>query len=181
MGRLPRVLVIEDEASVYHAYRHTFTGRFEAEWARTLEEATAILRHNGIVAVIADLCLTLDDKRDGMRTVAHLRRYYPEFPVVVVSGFLDVSDVIELHGQGVECAEKPVDPFALVELVERVALRPRGWPHAVAQVDAALRWARAHKAEAGVIASALAGAASFLAGLPGAVWDWLRAVGEKLR
>lgn len=112
------ILVIDDEASVYKSIRWVFAHRYSVKWAQNLTEAVHALKNEDISIVIADLKMG-EDGADGADIVAHLRTYFKDVPIIVLSGYLEVFGMQSMLRWGVRSfLTKPFDTKELMSVVE---------------------------------------------------------------
>jgi two-component system cell cycle sensor histidine kinase/response regulator CckA len=80
------VLIVDDEVAIRLSLHRYFTRLgYRASVARNGHEALVVLREAPKVdVVITDLVMP---ELDGRELIAHLRRDYPETPVLIISGY----------------------------------------------------------------------------------------------
>lgn len=86
--RRPRLLVVEDEATVQAALKKYFTAAgFEVRCACELEEAEALLVTDTYDIVIADLRLSWSYAAEGLEILRFVRRYSRGTRVIILSAY----------------------------------------------------------------------------------------------
>ena len=84
----PRVLVVDDSASVLHMLRATLEPMgFEVDTAGSLDEALRKLPLAPYGAIITDLRLAGDERTLGLELVSAARAAHPGASVIVLTGF----------------------------------------------------------------------------------------------
>ncbi len=72
-------------------------GRYALEWARSLEEAMAILETRDIGLVISELKLGCQDAMPFLKT---LKQFHPHIVTIILSSIQDISILVEMVNQG---------------------------------------------------------------------------------
>jgi DNA-binding response OmpR family regulator len=86
--RRPRLLVVEDEATVQAALKKYFTAAgFEVRCACELEEAEALLVTDTYDVVIADLRLSWSYAAEGLEILRFVRRHSRGTRVIILSAY----------------------------------------------------------------------------------------------
>ena len=89
-----RLLIVDDQATILFAMREYFTAFGHAvDCAPTLADAIQLLSTHAYDAVVADLCLTGNECRQGLQVVGFARARSPRTRVMLLSAY--VSDELE--------------------------------------------------------------------------------------
>ncbi len=110
-----RVLFIEDEPALRQSYERAFSGRYDAAFAATGQEALRLLAAHRPEVAILDLRLP---DTDGIDLLGRLREMVPTLPVIVTSAYLSLEP--QLQVLGLPHSGYLVKPFDLVALAERI-------------------------------------------------------------
>lgn len=97
-GNQPSVLLVDDEAEILDLYE----GYLELMPVRILraqdgDEAVAILDQTLPDVIVLDLKMP---NMNGIELLSHVRRKFPDIPVIFVSGYSDRSDIINMLNMG---------------------------------------------------------------------------------
>jgi len=117
------VLVLDDEADVRAAIRLQLKGsRFEILEAENVQQAIGLLGDNAI-SVDVIICDVRMPGVSGVEAVAYFQREYPNTPVIVLTGFPDVTLAVDFMKKKdvVDYLVKPVEKSKLVAAVEQAA------------------------------------------------------------
>jgi two-component system, LuxR family, response regulator FixJ len=121
----PQVVFVDDEPRVCDVVRKTLE-RAGLE-ARCLQDVDECLRH--LATQPCDLLIT-DVKmpgRDGIDLLREVRVRQPWIPVLIVTGYADVSMAVRaLKAGAVDFVEKPLDRDAFLQTVQRLIERNAG-------------------------------------------------------
>lgn len=110
-----RVLFIEDEPALRQSYERAFSGRYDAAFAATGQEALRLLAVHRPQVVILDLRLP---DTDGIELLGRLREMVPTLPVIITSAYLSLEP--QLQVLGLPHSGYLLKPFDLVALAERI-------------------------------------------------------------
>ncbi len=110
-----RVLFIEDEPALRQSYERAFSGRYDAAFAATGQEALRLLAEHRSQVAILDLRLP---DIDGIALLVQLRALEPALPVIITSAYLSMEP--QLRVLGLPHSGYLVKPFDLVALAERI-------------------------------------------------------------
>lgn len=120
---LPRILVVDDSATVRAAIRSSLKGRCDCDESDTTLDAFDKLRKGNYSLVIADVIIP------GLSGVELLRKVvteYPDVPVIMVTGVDKPQRALDAVRQGAfDYLIKPVDPYVLEMTVQRALERQR--------------------------------------------------------
>lgn len=117
------VLVLDDEADVRAAIRMQLKDtHFEILEAENVEQAIGLLVDNPI-SIDVIICDVRMPGVSGVEAVASFQLEYPTTPVIVLTGFPDVSLAVDFLKKKdvVDYLIKPVEKDRLIETVERAA------------------------------------------------------------
>jgi CheY-like chemotaxis protein len=122
-----RILVVDDEILIRMLVVDTLArGGLEVEEAGSFHEAVAKIRSVGdkLAAAIIDLGLP-DGSGDGL--VADIRGLWPTLPIILATGYAS-EDIRKRFAQDalLQIVAKPFDPEALLGVLRRFGVEPRG-------------------------------------------------------
>lgn len=123
---LRKVLVIDDEDVIRQTIRKQLDGTgFEIIEAKDGEQGIELLNTledpSTVDVIICDIRMP---KINGVEAIAYFRQEYPATPIIVLTGYPDITLATNLLKQGVtEYLTKPVDRQSLVEVVMKAAQR----------------------------------------------------------
>lgn len=118
----PRILLVDDEPDVLKSLELTLSRRYEVSTALTVDDAQEMLSAQEIDVVVTDLNFHGQTK-DGLALVDWLANQFPNMPVIILSGEVDVHRVISAQRRITEdYLVKPVDISQLMIAIEK-ALR----------------------------------------------------------
>ena len=123
---LRKVLVIDDEEVIRQTIRKQLDGSgFEIIEANDGEQGIELLNTlDNPLTVDVIICDIRMPKINGIEAIAYFRKEYPSTPIVVLTGYPDVTLATDLLKQGVtDYLTKPVDKQILVEAVKNAAHR----------------------------------------------------------
>jgi len=132
-----RILICEDDPDIAFMLRMILAqAGFDADTARTVEQAKKAIKEQHYLAVTLDLALPDDQGRqydpEGIKLVKELRRQdrTRELPVIVVSAIAD-QHKRRLNGSAfgiIDWLEKPLDEDRLLSAVKLIASHKQGLP-----------------------------------------------------
>jgi CheY-like chemotaxis protein len=115
---MPRLLVIDDDAVVCRILKRTLeSAGFEVLTAANGNAGLELYRRSRPEVVVTDVIMP---EKDGIETLAEIRRENPDAKVIAISGSNDTGlDFLRVMRQlGADCAlEKPVSAHALLAAV----------------------------------------------------------------
>ena len=104
---IKKILIVDDNKVFLSELAQSlgaFAWRFQAVTAENGEKALAVLESEHVDLVVTDLKMPV---MDGFEFLSHMRKTYPDIPVIVMSAFLDPDVEIKLRSMGVtRCIEK---------------------------------------------------------------------------
>lgn len=115
-----KILVIDDEVEVRETIQLQLAGTgYEVIEAVNGEEGIALLNDkDNPLSVVAIICDVRMPKINGIEAVAYFRHEYPSIPVIVLTGFPDVTLAVGFLKDGVsDYLVKPVEKEKLIEVV----------------------------------------------------------------
>ncbi len=130
---LPRLLIVDDEASIHHAFQRAFRGQdLEILTAMNASTAEQITKEQSPDAIVLDLHLP---DATGLSTFQKLRAIDERIPIILITGHGTTDLAIEAIKQGAfEYLLKPLELPQLRELIEtalqssRLMRRPAALP-----------------------------------------------------
>ena len=109
--RVPRVLVVDDEAGVRESVRMVLRGECEVVGAESVEAALRALDASRVDLVVLDLVMP---GRDGFALLEDLAKRRDAPPVIVLTATRSVADTARARALGAaECMRKPFEVDAL--------------------------------------------------------------------
>ncbi|MBI5761294.1 MAG: sigma-54-dependent Fis family transcriptional regulator [Planctomycetales bacterium] len=113
-----KILVVDDETSVLHAFRQMLTGvGHEVLVAESSEVAIQRIEHDQPDVVVSDICLPGLSGLDAFRKI---RENNPRLPVIFMTGQGTVDSAIEAMKLGAfDYQLKPFDPESMIATIER--------------------------------------------------------------
>jgi two-component system response regulator AtoC len=119
----PQILIIDDDRDLCELLDEGLAAAgYEVTWRLTAEEAIGLLQARDFDLVITDLNL---DGTSGIELCQRMKDNRPNTPVIVITGFGDMSSAVEAIRAGVhDFMTKPIDAQLLQHAIER-ALRMR--------------------------------------------------------
>jgi DNA-binding response OmpR family regulator len=112
---LRRVLFVEDEPGLRHAYQRYFGRRYKVAFSATGAEAITQVDRFDPDVVVLDLKLPDTDGVDLLRTI---RGHHADLPVVVTTSYASMQPLMDLLG--IDHSGYLVKPFELKELASRI-------------------------------------------------------------
>ena len=110
----PKILIVDDEASIRIALDRWFTLRgFEVQQAMDGQEAVDCCEKSNYDVITMDLEMP---RRGGVEAIALIKKLRPEVPVVVLTGYAKNADTAIANG----AAKVLSKPFRLKELEKEV-------------------------------------------------------------
>ncbi len=118
MPELDRILIVDDNISIFHSLQLNFLDfGFECLWARNEAETMDCFEREGVKAVLLDLSL---GKEDGLVILEKIRRLRPAVPVVMITGYGTLETAVKAIKLGAyEFLAKPLDFKKLMDTVEQ--------------------------------------------------------------
>ena len=116
-----RVLIVDDERDIRKVVRlHLEKAGYEVQEAENGEDAIRILNSgDNPVCVDTIICDIRMPKINGVEAIQYFRKEYPSLPVIVLTGFPDVSMATSFLKQGVvDYLVKPVEKERLLQAVK---------------------------------------------------------------
>jgi signal transduction histidine kinase len=128
-----KILVVDDEPSIRESLRNALRLKgYGVLLATNGQEALDVVRENAISAVITDVRMP---GMDGTVLLKQLKEISPTTPVIIITGYATVDDVVELMKQGAaDYIPKPYSIATLYEAVERCISASRAESRRVAEM-----------------------------------------------
>jgi DNA-binding NtrC family response regulator len=83
-----RILIVDDEKAILLAFKKLLKSpNIEVDTAETIAETEDLLKKNIYNAAIVDLRLTGVDGEEGLNIIKHIKEFYPETVVILVTGY----------------------------------------------------------------------------------------------
>jgi CheY-like chemotaxis protein len=112
------ILLVEDEAPARHAFAQILRNHgHEVMEAADGQEALELLEQHDFGLVITDLVIP---RLNGFLLVAQIRSTRPRMPVLLISGCFSEDAERIISSESVEFMHKPIDPFDLIDAVQRL-------------------------------------------------------------
>jgi two-component system response regulator PilR (NtrC family) len=118
----PRVLIVDDEASIRFALQKYFTSSgFAVDTAQELEEAEALILYRSYAVVVADLRLTDVRALEGLELVSFIRQVSPRTRTILLTSYGSPEIEAEARRLGVDAFLHKPEPLPRVaDLVHRL-------------------------------------------------------------
>ncbi len=110
-----KVLFVEDEADLRHAYARFYRDRFEMAFAGSGAEALRLFASFHPDVVVLDMQLP---DTDGIDLLRQLRSRRPDVPAVITTAYSSMEPLVEVLGMG--HSGYLVKPFDLNDLAARI-------------------------------------------------------------
>jgi len=105
-----RILIVDDEKAILLAFKKLLRSpNIDVDTAETIGETEDLLKRNIYNAAIVDLRLTGVDGEEGLKIMKHIKEFYPQTNVILVTGY--GSSAVMEKAQALGAAfyfEKPV-------------------------------------------------------------------------
>ncbi len=95
-NKQPGLLVVDDNEVIYQQVKTSFAGSNPIYWAKTVEDAFAILSSENIAVVITDISINNEDISRPLKT---LKQINPHILTMVLTSFQDTNALIHLINQ----------------------------------------------------------------------------------
>lgn len=115
VGRVRRVLFVDDEPELRDAYRRYFGQRLEVLVAGSGAEAIAAVHDPAPDVLVLDMRLP---DTDGFDVLQQIRHRHPQLPVVITTAYESTRPMLELLG--VTYSDFLLKPYTLSELEQRI-------------------------------------------------------------
>lgn len=117
-----RVLILDDREDYLRALQAALRKDFDVVCATSVDEAIGRLDASVQVALVDVRLSELDpDNRNGLRFLDHLKRLYPDTPVIMMSAYRDVDGLGTLDAGANYFMRKPIDLRELRSLLRDFA------------------------------------------------------------
>lgn len=111
-----QLLIVDDEEGILEILQANFElDGFKVLCATGGNDALEVLKTNPIDFIISDIRMP---NGDGISLLKNVKKLYPAFPIVMVSGFAEISASEVKALGGIDLITKPADLDALIELVK---------------------------------------------------------------
>jgi DNA-binding NtrC family response regulator len=80
----PKILAIDDEATVLFSIKFSLDKEYEVTTASTVEEGLGLIDKNNFSLVLLDILIPTEAR--GFEALAIIKKKYPNLPVIMVSG-----------------------------------------------------------------------------------------------
>lgn len=114
-----KIMIIDDEEEIRNTIRVQVqdTG-YEIIEAKDGEEAIKLISNENVLILDAIICDVRMPKINGVEAIAYFRKEYPSIPVIVLTGYPDVTLATEFMKEGAfDYLVKPVEKETLVNVV----------------------------------------------------------------
>jgi DNA-binding NtrC family response regulator len=105
-----RILIVDDEKAILLAFKKLLKSpNIDVDTAETIADTEELLKKNIYNAAIVDLRLTGVDGEEGLKIMKHIKEFYPQTNVILVTGY--GSSAVMEKAQALGAAfyfEKPV-------------------------------------------------------------------------
>ncbi|MCK4376535.1 MAG: sigma-54-dependent Fis family transcriptional regulator, partial [Candidatus Brocadiae bacterium] len=121
MSNKPRVLIVDDKASMLEMLSKLLEEDCEIETARTGQEAVEALRRRPADVVLTDIRMP---DMDGMEVLQTVKREAPQTEVILMTAYATVSQAVEAVKAGAyHYLTKPFEPDELIITLEKALER----------------------------------------------------------
>ncbi len=110
------ILVIDDELGPRESLRILFKNKYNVITAESGDKGIEIVKTQKVDIIILDLKMP---KKNGMDTLAEIRKYDKDVPVIILTGYGDMETAKKLMQYGI--IEFVSKPFEISEMEEIVA------------------------------------------------------------
>lgn len=114
-----KIMIIDDEEEIRNTIRVQVqdTG-YEIIEAKDGEEAIKLIGNENVLVLDAIICDVRMPKINGVEAIAYFRKEYPSIPVIVLTGYPDVTLATEFMKEGAfDYLVKPVEKEKLVNVI----------------------------------------------------------------
>lgn len=113
----PGIVVLDDEADIRDFLRILFWEEgFSVVTVDTVDEALQQIPKGNVSLVISDIRLP---GKTGIDLLKEVKSKWPDFPVILITGFADISPAEAKKLGAVEVVSKPINFEALLSLVKQ--------------------------------------------------------------
>jgi len=107
---MQRILIVDDEKAILLAFKKLLQSpNIEVDTAETIENAENLLKENTYNVAIVDLRLTGVDGDEGLKIIKHIKEFYSQTEVILVTGYGSSIVMEKAHARGAAFYfEKPV-------------------------------------------------------------------------
>lgn len=118
-----KILIVDDEDFMRGAVLEVLRREnYVAMAASSAKEAIELMTNRSFAVVITDVKMP---GMDGITLFRELKKHHPETSIIIMTGFPDLEDAIEVIKEGaVDYLQKPFPPARLIELVKQFIDRP---------------------------------------------------------
>jgi DNA-binding NtrC family response regulator len=117
---MQRILIVDDEIAILLAFKKLLKSpNIEVDTAETIDEAEELLKENFYNVAIVDLRLTGVDAEEGLKIIKHIKEFYSQTEVILVTGY--GSSIVMEKAQAKGAAfyfEKPVSSVVLKDALK---------------------------------------------------------------
>lgn len=119
---LPRVMFIEDEATLRKSYERFFTDRYDMSFAASGAEAVSKVQTFSPEVVVLDLRLP---DTDGIEVMRKLREIDPQVPVIITTAYVSMGPLVSMLALGrTSFMTKPFDLNDLAKKIDQASNLP---------------------------------------------------------
>ncbi len=117
---MQRILIVDDEKAILLAFRKLLQGPgITVDTAETIDEAESLLRENNYNVAIVDLRLTGVDGEEGLKIIKHIKEFYAQTEVILVTGYGNSIVMEKAQARGAAFYfEKPVSSEILKDALK---------------------------------------------------------------
>ena len=119
---LPRVMFIEDEATLRKSYERFFADRYAMEFAASGAEAVTKVKPFAPEVVVLDLRLP---DTDGIEVMRQVREIDPQVPVIITTAYVSMGPLVSMLALGrTSFMTKPFDLNDLARKIDEASTLP---------------------------------------------------------
>lgn len=117
---MQRILIVDDEIAILLAFKKILQSPdIEVDTAETIDEAEALLKDNSYNVAIVDLRLTGVDGEEGLKIIKHIKEFYSQTEVILVTGYGNSIIMEKAQARGAAFYfEKPVSSEVLKDALK---------------------------------------------------------------
>ncbi len=126
MKPLKKILIVDDEEGILEVFYNFFSERgIEVIKCQDLSKAKYAVRNQEFNAVIADVCLTGIDKREGLKLLNYVMERSPATKVVIMTAYGSRAMAQEALNNGAALYfDKPLDLGTLEDKMKEFGILP---------------------------------------------------------
>lgn len=118
----PSILLVDDDPGMRETLSEVLRDEgLHVVAAADAQEALALLAGQAVSCVVSDVRMP---GMNGIELARHLRRWKPDLPVLLVTGYHDPAALEEVQALGVPVYHKPLRPQTLLQALQQLCRPP---------------------------------------------------------